>query len=101
MEHTTAKLPNTLPGDIRYVDQNGDGVINNLDRVNLGDPFPHLNYAINMNLGYKRWDFSVIGQGVGNVSPPGRHGRLSRSGGRGYQRAGRTAPVLCRQPLDA
>lgn len=73
VEHTTAKLPNTLPGDIRYVDQNGDGVINNLDRVNLGDPFPHLNYAINMNLGYKRWDFSVIGQGVGK--------RLGRLGG--------------------
>ncbi len=73
VEHTAAKLPNTLPGDIRYVDQNGDGVINNLDRVNLGDPFPHLNYAINLNLGYKRWDFSVIGQGVGK--------RLGRLGG--------------------
>ena len=73
VEHTGAKLPNTLPGDIKYVDQNGDGVINNLDRVNLGDPFPHLNYAINLNLGYKRWDFSLIGQGVGK--------RLGRLGG--------------------
>jgi TonB-linked SusC/RagA family outer membrane protein len=62
---TTAKLPNTLPGDIRYVDQNGDGVINEMDRVDLGDPFPHLNYAVNVDLKYKRWDFTVMGQGVG------------------------------------
>lgn len=71
VDKTVAKLPNTLPGDIKYIDQNGDGVINNLDRVNLGDPFPHMNYAVNLNLGYKRWDFAVIGQGVGK-----RTGRL-------------------------
>ncbi|MEH6307558.1 SusC/RagA family TonB-linked outer membrane protein [Olivibacter sp. CPCC 100613] len=65
VDRTSAKLPNTLPGDIRYVDQNGDGVINDQDRVNLGDPFPHMNYAINIDLQYKRWDFSVMGQGVG------------------------------------
>lgn len=74
---TDAKYPNTLPGDIRYVDQNGDGVINDDDRVNLGDPFPHLNYAINLSLKYKRWDFAALGQGVGR-----RTGRLS--GQEGY-----------------
>lgn len=71
VDNTPGKLPNTLPGDIRYRDQNGDGIINNLDRVNLGDPFPHMNYAINLTLGYKRWDFGIIGQGVGK-----RTGRL-------------------------
>lgn len=65
IDATEAKLPNTLPGDIRYVDQNGDGVINDADRVNLGDPFPHMNYAINLDLNWKKWDFSVLGQGVG------------------------------------
>lgn len=65
VEATTAKLPNTLPGDIRYVDQNGDGIINDQDRVNLGDPFPHMNYSITLNMRYKRWDFSMLGQGVG------------------------------------
>jgi len=65
VNNTTAKLPNTLPGDIRYVDQNVDGVINEMDRVDLGDPFPHLNYAVNVDLKYKRWDFTVLGQGVG------------------------------------
>ncbi len=32
-----------------------------------------MNYAINLNLGYKRWDFGVIGQGVGK--------RIGRLGG--------------------
>lgn len=72
VEATTAKLPNTLPGDIRYVDQNKDGVINEKDKVNLGDPFPHLNYSINLDLGYKRWYFRALGQGVGK-----RTGRLN------------------------
>src|SRR5690606_27313080 len=53
---TTAKLPNTLPGDIRYVDQNGDGIINDKDKVNLGDPFPHWNYSATFDLRYKKWD---------------------------------------------
>lgn len=66
-----ASLPNTRPGDIRYVDQNEDGIINDADRVNLGDPFPHWNYAINLSLNYRRWGFTAIGQGVGK-----RLGRL-------------------------
>src|SRR5690606_2481988 len=49
VDATSAKLPNTLPGDIRYVDQNGDGVINDEDRINLGDPFPHMNYSISLD----------------------------------------------------
>lgn len=71
VDATEAKLPNTLPGDIKYVDQNNDGIINDLDKVNLGDPFPHMNYSITMDLKYKRWDFSLLGQGVGK-----RTGRL-------------------------
>lgn len=77
VDDTQARLPNTVPGDIRYVDQNGDGVINDDDRMDLGDPFPHLNYAINLNLKYKRWDFAALGQGVGK-----RTGRLA--GQEGY-----------------
>ncbi len=77
IEATEAKLPNTLPGDIKYVDQNGDGIINDKDKVNLGDPFPHYNYSINIDLRYKRWDFSILGQGVGK-----RTGRLN--GQEGY-----------------
>ncbi|MDX1365342.1 MAG: SusC/RagA family TonB-linked outer membrane protein [Arenibacter latericius] len=72
VDATEAKLPNTLPGDIKYVDQNGDGIINDEDKINLGDPFPHMNYSININMRYKNWDFSMLGQGVGK-----RLGRLN------------------------
>lgn len=72
IDQTTAKMPNTLPGDIRYIDQNNDGVINDLDRVNLGDPFPHMNFSVSLDLKYKNWDFMMLGQGVGK-----RKGRLA------------------------
>lgn len=72
IDATAAKMPNTLPGDIKYVDQNGDGLINDLDRVDLGDPFPHFNYSLTLDLRYKRWDFSMLGVGVGK-----RTGRLA------------------------
>ncbi|MCC5908308.1 MAG: SusC/RagA family TonB-linked outer membrane protein [Balneolaceae bacterium] len=62
---THASLPNTVPGDIRYVDQNGDGVINDADRVYLGNPLPRYNYSINVNFWFRRWDFTAVGQGVG------------------------------------
>jgi len=71
VDATSAKLPNTLPGDIRYVDQNGDGIINDRDKVNLGDPYPHMNYSITFDLKYRKWDFNFLGQGVGK-----RLGRL-------------------------
>lgn len=72
IDATDAKMPNTLPGDIKYVDQNKDGVINDKDRVFLGDPFPHLNYSVTLNLNYRNWDFMFFGQGVGK-----RLGRLN------------------------
>lgn len=65
VENTAAKMANTLPGDIKYVDQNGDGLINDQDRVNLGDPSPRYNYSVNFNIRYKGWDFAALGQGVG------------------------------------
>ncbi len=77
IDATEAKFPNTLPGDIKYVDQNNDGVLNDADRVFLGDPSPRYNYSVTMDLRYKQWDFSLLGQGVGK-----RTGRLG--GQEGY-----------------
>ncbi|MCF8366955.1 MAG: TonB-dependent receptor [Bacteroidales bacterium] len=45
------------PGDIRYVDVNGDGVINSDDRTNIGDPIPSTVMGLNINLRYKNFDF--------------------------------------------
>lgn len=65
IDATVAKMPNTLPGDVKYVDQNNDGIINDEDKVILGSPLPRYNYSINIDLGYKRWDLRILGNGVG------------------------------------
>jgi len=56
------------PGDFRFVDHNGDMVIDAQDRVDLGSYLPTYSFGFNLGLNYKTWDFSlnVIGQG-GNV----------------------------------
>lgn len=45
------------PGDIRYKDINGDGVINSDDRTNIGDPIPKFIMGLNISLEYKNFDF--------------------------------------------
>ncbi|MBB3187562.1 SusC/RagA family TonB-linked outer membrane protein [Microbacter margulisiae] len=56
--------PNAKPGDFKWEDVNGDGVINSNDRTWLGDPYPHYTYGLTVNLGWRNWDFMVFGQGV-------------------------------------
>ncbi|WP_185204414.1 SusC/RagA family TonB-linked outer membrane protein [Chryseobacterium sp. C3] len=53
------------PGDFIWADSNGDGVINDLDKVNLGSSIPKYNYGATLNVSYKNWDFMVFGQGAG------------------------------------
>ncbi len=54
------------PGDIRFVDVNGDGRINAEDRTKIGSPFPKFFYGFNFNAEYKGLDFSIDFRGVGN-----------------------------------
>jgi TonB-linked SusC/RagA family outer membrane protein len=56
--------PNAQPGDVRYVDLNNDGVIDNLDRTQIGDPNPDFTYGINLSADYKGFDFSMLASGV-------------------------------------
>ena len=55
------------PGDIHYLDTNGDGAITTDDRVIRGDDQPSLNYFANISLNYKKFDFEVLFQGVTGV----------------------------------
>ncbi len=48
---------NASPGDIRFADTNGDGVITPDDRTNLGDPIPDVTMGLNFRLNYKNVDF--------------------------------------------
>ncbi|MFT4645373.1 MAG: TonB-linked SusC/RagA family outer membrane protein [Planctomycetota bacterium] len=55
------------PGDIRYADLNGDGVVNDDDRTIIGKGvIPEITYGLNMGLTYKQFDFSILLQGAAN-----------------------------------
>jgi TonB-linked SusC/RagA family outer membrane protein len=61
--------PGTVrPGDIRYVDRNGDGVINQDDRFILDNPFPRYTFGATYAADYKGFDLLVFVQGVGKRS---------------------------------
>lgn len=54
-------------GAIRYVDINGDGVIDAKDRTVTGSYVPNFTYGLGLDLTYKNFSLSVLGQGVSNV----------------------------------
>ena len=55
--------PDALPGDIRFVDINKDGKIDENDRTNLGSATPDWNFGLNLSADYKNFDFSMMFQG--------------------------------------
>ncbi|MCH5217362.1 MAG: TonB-dependent receptor [Muribaculaceae bacterium] len=52
-------------GDSKYRDNNGDGIINDKDRVYLGSSIPKINYGINFTAFLKDFDINLFFQGVG------------------------------------
>lgn len=60
--HGDAKV--TAPGDLQIKDQNGDGIINNDDRIRFDySNIPQIVYGINLGLSYKNFDLSALFQG--------------------------------------
>lgn len=53
------------PGDVKFVDRNGDGVIDSKDRYVLGNAFPRYTFGFTYNFEWKGLDFSMFWQGVG------------------------------------
>lgn len=51
------------PGDLKFVDTNNDGLINDDDRTFLGSPIPDFTYGLNGGLNYKGIEFSLFFQG--------------------------------------
>ncbi len=59
--------PTAKAGDWRYVDQNGDGKIDDQDRIYSGSYQPVAYFGLNGSANYKHWDFSIAFYGnVGN-----------------------------------
>lgn len=56
--------PNAKPGDVRFVDLNGDGVIDANDKTKIGDPNPDFMYGFNVDLSYKAFDLSIYTYGT-------------------------------------
>ncbi len=55
---------NVRPGDVRFVDQNHDGVINDDDKIDLGNGVPKFTYGFNINLNWKNFDLGLVATGV-------------------------------------
>jgi TonB-linked SusC/RagA family outer membrane protein len=56
--------PDAAPGDIRFRDVNGDGALDNDDKVNIGHFLPDFSYGINFSATWKGFDASLFLQGV-------------------------------------
>ncbi|SDH41507.1 TonB-linked outer membrane protein, SusC/RagA family [Dyadobacter soli] len=63
----SAHLPNTFPGDVRFKDLNGDGLINDFDRTIIGNNLPKFTYGITNTFNVGNFDFGVSLQGVQDV----------------------------------
>lgn len=62
-----AAWPGFKKGDFKYADINGDGAIDQRDKVVLGNPNPKFTYGVNTNFAYKNFDLTVDIQGVADV----------------------------------
>lgn len=56
--------PNAQVGDMKFMDLNNDGQLNDKDKANLGDGFPDFSYGFGSELAYKGFDFSFFFQGT-------------------------------------
>ncbi|MDR2816085.1 MAG: hypothetical protein LBB62_05215 [Proteiniphilum sp.] len=57
---------NLVPGDVKYVDLNGDGVIDQYDQTLIGGNKPFSYFGFDINLEYHGWELSALIQGVYN-----------------------------------
>ena len=57
------------PGDIKYVDQNGDNIIDSDDQIQIGRSQAPFSYGLNLRIGYK--DFTLFAKGTGRIGADG------------------------------
>lgn len=68
VDNAATQIGDTAPGDIRYEDVNGDGTIDDLDRVYIGSSnTPEIIFGFNGSAQYKGFELSFLFQGATNV----------------------------------
>lgn len=80
----TVLQTDAIPGDVKFVDVNDDGVIDQDDKVYLGKPLPTWTYGFTINLSYKIFDFSAVlsavtGNSIYNASVRPGQGKNNRT----------------------
>lgn len=55
---------NVQPGDVKFVDAHRDGVIDEKDKVDLGNGMPDFTFGFNLAFDYKGFDFSLVANGA-------------------------------------
>lgn len=58
-EHGKLIQPDAQPGDIRFLDLNHDGQLNDSDKKYIGNPYPNLMLGFNIGLNWRGWDFAA------------------------------------------
>jgi TonB-dependent starch-binding outer membrane protein SusC len=56
--------PNARPGDLIFIDENGDGQITDQDRVMIGNPYPDFTLGFNVNTAWRGFDFNMFWYGA-------------------------------------
>jgi TonB-dependent starch-binding outer membrane protein SusC len=56
--------PNARPGDLIFIDENGDGLITDQDRVMIGNPYPDFTLGFNVNTTFRGFDFNMFWYGA-------------------------------------
>ncbi len=64
LEYNTKYGKNAQPGDVRFVDSDGDGKINDSDRTKIGKGMPDWTFGFNINADWKNFDLSMFFQGT-------------------------------------
>lgn len=52
-----------VPGDVKFVDLNGDGILDDKDKTMTGDPNPDFTAGLNISIYFKGFDFALSGYG--------------------------------------
>ncbi|NML21178.1 TonB-dependent receptor [Pseudoflavitalea sp. G-6-1-2] len=63
-KNLTSDAAKVQPGFLKFKDQNGNGILDEGDRINMGSNLPKVTYGFNLALQYSNFDFSIAVQGV-------------------------------------